>query len=254
MKKILLLIFLIFTPAILLTSCNKTQYYECGDFLYTIIEENGEKMAGIINLTDYASENKEVIIMLEYLDEYKVYGLYDKGRKQDNGRIRCLSTAKIYVFHNYINSFDASAGEKAFFMGNGITDRVLNGKSDCKCYVPSNVKISNEENNVITYKFSSLICYANVSYYVDDSIYWIDDYDESLIKYPPTEPVKVGYTFDGWYKDSEYNEKWDFSKDMVPKKNLVRISGNVFYDGTECNTEYTYYYKETKLFAKFTCN
>ena len=41
MKKILLLIFLIFTPIILLTSYNKTQYYECGDFVYVIIEEDG---------------------------------------------------------------------------------------------------------------------------------------------------------------------------------------------------------------------
>ena len=252
MKKILLLIFLIFTPIILLTSCNKTQYYECGDFVYIIIEEDGEKMAAIKRLTDYASENKEVIIMPEYLDGYKVYGLYDKGRKQDNGRIRCLSTAKIYVFYNYINNingFNLSSAAKKFFIGEGISDEVLKGSLwRNNYYVPSNVKVKNEENGVIKCNVDIDLYYANVSYYVDDSIYWIDDYDESLIKYPPTDPVKEGYTFDGWYKDSEYNEKWDFSKDMVPKKDIT-----ITYDELY-NEEYTYYYKETKLFAKFTSN
>ena len=245
MKKILLLIFLIFTPIILLTSCNKTQYYECGDFVYTIIEEDGEKMAAIIKLTDYASENKEVIIMPEYLDGYKVYGLKDTGRAQNRGYIEGLSTAKLYITHNIKYDYDSIYAEKVFFLGEGITDRVLNGDSDCNSYVPSNIKIITEENSVITNQTYSILCYANVGYYVDDSIYWIDDYDESLIKYPPTDPVKEGYTFDGWYKDSEYNEKWDFSKDMVPKKDITTIKEEFKM------TKYIYNYKETKLFAKF---
>ena len=246
MKKILLLIFLIFTPIILLTSCNKTQYYECGDFVYIIIEEDGEKMAAIKRLTDYASENKEVIIMPEYLDGYKVYGLYDKGREQDRARIHCLSTAKIYITHKMKYDDDSSYGEKIFFLGDGIPDKILNEILPDNSYVPSNVKISNEENSVITYETYSILCYANVGYYVDDSIYWIDDYDdESLIKYPPTDPVKEGYTFDGWYKDSEYNEKWDFSKDMVLKKDITTIKKEFEL------TKYIYNYKETKLFAKF---
>ena len=245
MKKILLLIFLIFTPIILLTSCGEVKTYECGDFLYTIIEENGEKMAAIINLTDYASENKEVIIIPEYLDGYKVYGLNDKGRKQHRGFIDGLSTAKIYITHNIKYDDDSIHGEKVFFIGDGVTDDVLNGSLTCNCYVPSNVKIVNEEDNVIAYSNWDILCYANVGYYVDDYIYWIDDYDESLIKYPPTDPVKEGYTFDGWYKDSEYNEKWDFSKDMVLKKDITTIVGRFHKE------DYTYYYKETKLFAKF---
>ena len=31
----------------------------------------------------------------------------------------------------------------------------------------------------------------------------------------PTEPTKTGYSFDGWYKDAEFHEKWNFAEDVV---------------------------------------
>ncbi len=33
----------------------------------------------------------------------------------------------------------------------------------------------------------------------------------------PADPKKDGYKFEGWYKDSNYTEKWDFDKDTVTK-------------------------------------
>ncbi|MEY9974481.1 putative repeat protein (TIGR02543 family) [Lysinibacillus sp. RC46] len=36
----------------------------------------------------------------------------------------------------------------------------------------------------------------------------------------PSDPVKEGYTFDGWYKDSELTTVWDLTKDIV-KENLT---------------------------------
>ncbi|HHW31855.1 MAG TPA: hypothetical protein GXX20_09325, partial [Clostridiaceae bacterium] len=36
----------------------------------------------------------------------------------------------------------------------------------------------------------------------------------SIIEEPAT-PTKVGYTFDGWYKDQEFTEKWDFETNKV---------------------------------------
>lgn len=37
-----------------------------------------------------------------------------------------------------------------------------------------------------------------VTYYVDGELYQIDDYKEGETVIPPTDPVKEGYTFDGW--------------------------------------------------------
>lgn len=32
---------------------------------------------------------------------------------------------------------------------------------------------------------------------------------------PTSEPTETGYTFNGWYKESECSNQWDFSKDKV---------------------------------------
>ena len=37
----------------------------------------------------------------------------------------------------------------------------------------------------------------------------------------PTDPEKKGYTFSGWYKDSEFTEKWDFDSDVVTKNTII---------------------------------
>ena len=37
----------------------------------------------------------------------------------------------------------------------------------------------------------------------------------------PTAPEKNGYTFGGWYKDSEFTEKWDFDSDVVTKNTII---------------------------------
>ncbi|QGG49675.1 InlB B-repeat-containing protein [Lysinibacillus pakistanensis] len=38
-------------------------------------------------------------------------------------------------------------------------------------------------------------------------------YNEKAIK--PQNPIRIGYVFEGWYKDSDHTEKWDFAMDRV---------------------------------------
>jgi uncharacterized repeat protein (TIGR02543 family) len=53
------------------------------------------------------------------------------------------------------------------------------------------------------------ILIANLTYIVDDEVYWIDDYeDREYVKFPE-EPYKEGYVFDGWYKEPECLNKWE---------------------------------------------
>ena len=35
------------------------------------------------------------------------------------------------------------------------------------------------------------------------------------LRKPPTEPVRIGFIFDGWYKDPDCTEEWDFKSDKV---------------------------------------
>ena len=85
---------------------------------------------------------------------------------------------------------------------------------------------------------------ANVSYYYNyknapnDGYYWIDNYTYGdKIDYIPEIPIRGGYTFNGWYKDSECIYPWDFEVDKTP---------DALYDeqGVEV-------YQETKLYAKW---
>ena len=72
-----------------------------------------------------------------------------------------------------------------------------------------------EDNNLIK---------ANVTYYLNypdkiyeyNEYYYIDYYDNgSLIEFIPPNPEKEGYTFDGWYKEPECINQWDFTKNLT---------------------------------------
>ena len=80
---------------------------------------------------------------------------------------------------------------------------------------------------------------GNVVYYTnfegaDNEHCFVDNYAYgSTIEIQPLEPYRKGYTFDGWYKERECLNAWDFEKDTLP----------ILSDGEE--------FKETKLYAKW---
>ena len=86
---------------------------------------------------------------------------------------------------------------------------------------------------------------ANVSYNYnyndspDGGYYWIDDYDGEVISFVPPTPSRDGYTFMGWYKESECINEWNFNEDIVPSKEFI---------------EKEYIYNETTLYAKWKLN
>ena len=105
---------------------------------------------------------------------------------------------------------------------------------------------------------------ANVSYIYNyeeapnDGYYWVDNYNNDLIEYIPPEPTREGYVFDGWYKEAECINKWDFNSDKtsasyVYYKELDESSTEEYKEFYE---EYvnTHTYVETKLYAKWLKN
>ena len=85
---------------------------------------------------------------------------------------------------------------------------------------------------------------ANVSYYYNyensknGGYYCIDNYAYGeKIEYIPENPTRDGYTFDGWYKESECINKWNFEVDTLPEEQF--------------NEEEITIYQETKLYAKW---
>ncbi len=237
-KKILLiLIMLLFIP--LSFSCSKEDrtIYESGDFRYRIIKENGEKMAAIKDFSDEAYYNKEAVVIPEYLDGYKVYGMYDKGYKTTWGRLsNSGKTHKIFITFEMQYKTESMRGHNVLFFRTGVSERAKGGSGDFFTYLPSNEKAVS--------RLGTIVYNANVTYYVDGEIYWIDDYDNSLITYIPEDPIKEGHTFKGWYKDEQYTQRWNFSKDIVPKKDIT-------YPNKPDTFPFIYNYQETKLYAKF---
>jgi len=88
------------------------------------------------------------------------------------------------------------------------------------------------------------ICKANTSYMFNyenspnDDYFFIRDYEYGeKIENVPYAPTRKGYTFDGWYKEAECINAWDFEEDTLPE---------TLYN--ENNEEV---YQETKLYAKW---
>lgn len=100
---------------------------------------------------------------------------------------------------------------------------------------------------------------ANVSYYYNyenaetTEYYWIDDCDYgSKIEFIPPDPIREGYTFDGWYKESECINAWDFEVDTLPEEEL-EIKEGTFHINENGEREQVIgpVYQETILYAKW---
>ena len=81
--------------------------------------------------------------------------------------------------------------------------------------------------------------YYNYNDSPNGGYYRIDDYDGEAISFVPPTPSRDGYTFIGWYKESECINEWNFNEDIVPSKEFI---------------EKEYIYKETTLYAKWKVN
>lgn len=79
---------------------------------------------------------------------------------------------------------------------------------------------------------------GNVSYMYNyegaenEGYYWVDSYDNETIQFIPPEPQREGYTFEGWYKEKECINKWDFEVDKTKEEIPLKETSYDFYSGT----------------------
>ena len=99
---------------------------------------------------------------------------------------------------------------------------------------------------------------ANITYYfnfetdINYGVYWVDDVDYGeKIEYIPANPVREGYEFGGWYKETECINKWDFTTDALPEEQFEEIEEESTDLETEKEIEKKTIYQETKLYAKW---
>lgn len=190
-------------------------YVTSADSNYSIKKE---KAAGvnIFGLVDEAIE-KEIIVIPEMIEGLPVIAIgmkglsWSKSLKNDGAEYH-----KIYLPKNiqYIHPLDISSPVKKFYLE---TPREF--KPLCNCYVSENDYIKHkayfEENNI----FDQLdyLQVANLTYIIDEKVYWIDDYEEGEYVTFPSEPIKEGYSFLGWYKEAECMNEWQKKTDVYSK-------------------------------------
>ena len=92
------------------------------------------------------------------------------------------------------------------------------------CYIPEPdyelYKLYFEENQ--TKSEFSVMRIANLTYVVNNEVYWIDDYEDGEYVTFPQTPQKEGYTFDGWYREPDYLTKWNEETDAYSKPEDVK--------------------------------
>lgn len=208
-------------------------------FIY-IVKDNGNEIR-IVGLTDKGKEQEYLIIPNEI-----------SGKKVSN--IGCSNNLIMAQIENEYGSYDyiqiqSENLKKIFIMSDVVVMKnswvVGDGIQNCPnleglFYLLKKEYESANAFNDLPFNESP----ANVSYFYNydnapnDNYYWIDDYDYGeKIDFIPPEPTRAGYTFGGWYKESECINKWNFEIDALP---------SALYG--EDNLEL---YQETKLYAKW---
>ncbi len=249
MKKILMIFFIILSiiGVSFLSSCedDNLPYKEEGYYKYYI----GNDSAYVVGLTELGMEQevldftakldgKNIVLGYKYRLNYGTKLKFDIESenlkkiyiKEENDPRDLLERIAIYNNLNKIIKMDTIY--YCFY-------------SDYKCqfYFNNNIVLDSDENWNNSSEYHQF--YANVEYnlnYDDNDIYFIDDYDNELISYIPQNPEREGYTFDGWYKESECINKWDFSLDIIKEKKWLNDNREYYKDQD---------YEKTTLYAKW---
>lgn len=241
MKKMFIIIsLLIFSFCI--SSCNKKndlKIYE--DFKYYLYDD----IAYIYELSE-DGKMKDTIILPSIIENYKT-GLGVKFGIMIPNKVMIESSHITSIYFNSDIIMNTYSNNAVFFSISNI--------ENIRIFLPSRAHLienvesmgndlyySNEfykKNKDIVTNLDGKV--ANVSYNYnyekEFETFFIDDIDGEKIKNIPPIPQRIGYEFDGWYKEKECINEWNFENDMVASKIYSE-------DGK-------YLYKETILYAKW---
>ena len=239
-KKLILFLMIIFSFS--LSSCRDWKPYdleecESGYFKYHIYDEDGSDQTYVylVGLTELGKQQKELIIP-EYIDGLKVNGL---GYERPVG-------GKLPIFGGMLAGDEVVYFDSEGYSGKIYLSTVCDGyfsKYYFKNlnaefitwdeYVPAYYKVQNVvlgynyHNNYFFNEDGTTYKLANVSYMYNyqnspnDGYYWVDSYDNELITFIPPNPEREGYIFEGWYKEEECINKWDFNIDKTGKELII---------------------------------
>ena len=228
--------------------------YESGDWRYAVRKnKDGTKEGYLIGFTEEGKQ-KECVVLPTELDGVTIVGICYRYRtsimsSSRVGKIESDCLKRIYVPNAYTYTKKDYANIVTLLPSDCLQivwqDRNADTGWSVRIFMDKHYILADNLCNSETEKWHYEGYVANVSYMhnydnaPNDGYYWADNYENDLIKYIPPEPKREGYTFDGWYKDKECTEKWDFESD--------KTGGNIQY-------VFGYQYTGTYLYAKWRKN
>ncbi len=235
---------------------SKYKYTEIASEFFTLRYYEKDNYYEITGTTEQGN-NQRFLVISEYIDGIKVHALgYNAPFRLYEPDIKSDVIEKVYFEDEIeeINSYsfrDCPNVEKVMYPAADSTAASIGGYG-ITVYCPRKMYEAEYGTKYISY---GKCLRANVSYYYNyegaehDGYYWIDDCDYgSMIEYIPPAPKREGYTFAGWYKESECTNAWDFDTDTLPeeKKGVEEV-----YKNGDYVLEEIVVYQETILYAKW---
>lgn len=235
-----------------LSACYPDYYpeYESGYYKYAVkTEKDGTKKAYILGLTDLGLE-QTTLIYPDEIDGIPVYGIgYDKPVPVGHDPVGKFYSTKLEKFY-----FPEMPKERAI---SNIGIAFYNGYVVYWNLVDKNRILGGTKGAIFGYNYIEKGSWvwdypnphiANVSYLYNyenapnENYYWVDSYDESLITFIPPNPERDGYIFNGWYKEAECINEWNFAIDITGKE--IVLDTEKVYDTYEGIYLYAKWIKE----------
>ena len=235
MKRIISLLIL-FILIFSLSSCSlygERENVTVGDIIYLHVKTQSQEYYSVVGLSEEGKEKREIVIPGEVNGlEVRTIGFLRGLKRVGSITSDNLETIYLEKYMDFCFSYffiDCPKLKKIICLEfKDISRDEFYSASDEEPVIINNKGKENEEvKSISIYIFPSqdylefgerLYSYANVVYYLDkNTVYYIDFYDQGKITYFPEEPIKYGYKFVGWYKESECINKWDYESDLLPE-------------------------------------
>ena len=218
--------------SLLLAGClpkKELKIYESGYFKYSYLTNVSSYLGSkgecivIMGFTDSGLE-QEVLEVPEEIDGYKVERIGIDNAYYDFGGylISCSKNLKRLFISKNIKFIDYFSGKKVDLFINSSTksyENITTNFNTIYLYKDVFVELGYPESYKRNPKQIQRFKAANVNFFKnlnnsDDDLYRIDHIndDEKIDK--PNDPFRDGFSFDGWYLDSECTQKFDFN--IVP--------------------------------------
>lgn len=197
----------------------------------------------IWDLTETGKE-KEILIIPKTINGYEVRHLgvesFPIWEHHQLGGINSEKVKRIYLSKRVECYRDVEFFHRLRSTRNDI---IITDTVNLECVIYNYITEANEYGGGLRFYKNDIkvddIQRENVSYWIgEEKPYWIDDFEYGeKITYIPEEPKRDGFEFDGWFKEEDCLNEWNFETDTLPKAQKTE-------DGED-------FYAETKLYAKW---